>query len=132
MVERKQVHAVGLVATQGIRGGASREVLKRIAETGNIFMAWSDRNWINEGAAVHISIVGFDGGEDAERTLNGAAVNAINPDLTSGADATRAQLLAENANLCYMAPPRSEHSISIRNRSQDAGRATQSQWQAQL
>ncbi|MGH9598708.1 MAG: class I SAM-dependent DNA methyltransferase, partial [Terracidiphilus sp.] len=102
MVERKRVKAAGLVATQGIRGGANREVLKRIAETGSIFMAWSDRNWINEGAAVHISIVGFDGGEEAERTLNGAAVEAINPDLTSGADATRARPLAENANLCFM------------------------------
>ncbi|MGA3263244.1 MAG: DNA methyltransferase [Terracidiphilus sp.] len=102
MVERKQARAVGLVATQGIRGGANREVLKRIAETGNIFMAWSDRNWINEGAAVHISIVGFDGGDEAERTLNGAVVDAINPDLTSGVDATRARLLAENAGLCFM------------------------------
>jgi len=102
MLERKQTRAVGLVATQGIRGGASREVLKRIAETGNIFMAWSDRDWINEGAAVHISIVGFDGGEETSRTLNGAAVDAINPDLTSGADATRARLLTENAGLCFM------------------------------
>ncbi len=102
MVERKQVRAVGLVATQGIRGGASREVLKRIAETGNIFMAWSDREWVNEGAAVHISIIGFDGGGQVERTLDGVAVDAINPDLTSGADATRARLLTENANLCFM------------------------------
>jgi hypothetical protein len=90
------------VATQGIRGGANREVLKRIADSGSIFMAWSDRDWVNEGAAVHISIVGFDGGEEAERTLNGAAVDAINPDLTSGADATRARLLKENAGLCFM------------------------------
>jgi type II restriction/modification system DNA methylase subunit YeeA len=102
MVERKQVRAAGLVATQGIRGGASREVLKRIAETGNIFMAWSDRDWINEGAAVHISIAGFDGGDEVGRTLNGLAVEAINPDLTSGADATRARLLPENAGLCFM------------------------------
>ena len=102
MVERKHVRAAGLVATQGIRGGANREVLKRIADSGSIFMAWSDRNWINEGAAVHISIVGFDGGEQMERTLDGVAVDAINPDLTSGADATRARLLKENAGLCFM------------------------------
>ena len=102
MLERKHTRAVGLVATQGIRGGANREVLKRIADSGSIFMAWSDRDWVNEGAAVHISIVGFDGGEEAERTLNGAAVDAINPDLTSGADATRARLLKENAGLCFM------------------------------
>ena len=102
MVELKQVRAVGLVATQGIRGGANREVLKRVAETGNIFMAWSDRDWINEGAAVHISIVGFDGGEEPGRTLNGAPVEAIHPDLTSGSDTTLARPLAENANLCFM------------------------------
>ena len=102
MVERKQVRAVGLVATQAIRGGANREVLKRIAESGNIFMAWSDRDWINEGAAVHISIVGFDGGEEPGHTLNGHEVEAINPDLTSGSDATLARILPENANLCFM------------------------------
>jgi len=50
MVERKQVSAAGLVATQGIRGGANREVLKRIADSGSIFMAWSDRNWSTKGA----------------------------------------------------------------------------------
>jgi type II restriction/modification system DNA methylase subunit YeeA len=102
MVERKQVRAVGLVATQGIRGGANREVLKRIAETGNIFMAWSDRPWINEGAAVHISIVGFDGGDEPGHVLDGALVEAINPDLTFGSDATLARPLPENANLCFM------------------------------
>jgi type II restriction/modification system DNA methylase subunit YeeA len=102
MVERDQVRAVGLVATQAIRGGANREVLKRIAESGNIFMAWSDRNWINEGAAVHISIVGFDGGEEPAHVLDGAAVDAINVDLTSGLDASRALPIPENANLCFM------------------------------
>ncbi len=102
MVERKQVRAVGLVATQAIRGGANREVLKRVAETGNIFMAWSDRDWINEGAAVHISIVGFDGGDEPGHMLNGAPVEAINADLTSGSDTTRARPLPENANLCFM------------------------------
>ena len=81
---------------------ANREVLKRIAETGNIFMAWSDRDWINEGAAVHISIVGFDGGEEPGHVLDGAAVEAINADLTSGSDATLAHRLPENANLCFM------------------------------
>ncbi|MGB0064558.1 MAG: DNA methyltransferase, partial [Terracidiphilus sp.] len=102
MVERGHARAAGLVATQGIRGGANREVLKRVAGTGNIFMAWSDRNWINEGAAVHISIVGFDGGEEHGHVLDGAEVSAINADLTSGSDTTQAHRLPENANLCFM------------------------------
>ena len=42
----------GLLATQGIRGGANREVLKRIKETGDIFFAVSDRAWVLDGASV--------------------------------------------------------------------------------
>ncbi len=103
MVEHKQVRAVGLVATQGIRGGANREVLKRIAETGNIFMAWSDRDWINEGAAVHISIVGFDGGDEKKHSLNGVAVEDIHVDLSSGVDTTEADKLTENEDICFRA-----------------------------
>jgi len=102
MIERKQVGAVGLVATQAIRGGANREVLKRVAETGNIFMAWSDQPWVNEGAAVRISIVGFDGAVEPGHVLEGAEVDEIHADLTSGSDATLAKPLAENANLCFM------------------------------
>lgn len=102
MVERGHARAVGLVATQAIRGGANREVLKRIAESGNIFMAWSDRPWINEGAAVRISILGFDGGGEKTRALDGSSVAAIHPDLSSGIDMTAARRLSENANLCFM------------------------------
>jgi type II restriction/modification system DNA methylase subunit YeeA len=103
MIERRQVRSVGLVATQAIRGGANREVLKRVAETGNIFMAWSDRDWINEGAAVHISIVGFDAGDEPGHVLDGHSVESIHPDLTSGVNTTVAALLTENANICYRA-----------------------------
>lgn len=34
--------------------------------------------------------------------LDGVPVEAIHPDLTSGSDATRAHVLPENANLCFM------------------------------
>jgi SAM-dependent methyltransferase len=81
----------GLIATQGIRGGANRRVLEHIKQTGDIFMAWSDRPWILDGAAVHVSIVGFDGGAEIRRVLDGSAVHAINPDLTSAPDLTTAR-----------------------------------------
>ena len=42
MVEAGEVKRVGLLATQGIRGGANRRVLERIKETGDIFLAWAD------------------------------------------------------------------------------------------
>lgn len=42
-VEAGRCGRAGLLATQGIRGGANREVLKRIKESGDIFFAESDR-----------------------------------------------------------------------------------------
>lgn len=49
----------GLVATNSVRGGANRKVLERICASGRIFTAWSDEPWINEGAAVRVSLVCF-------------------------------------------------------------------------
>lgn len=45
MIEAGNVKRAGLIATNSIRGGANRKVLERIKETGDIFMAWSDRPW---------------------------------------------------------------------------------------
>ena len=94
----------GLLATQGIRGGANRRVLQRIKETGDIFMAWSDHPWVLEGAAVHISIVGFDDGSDTNRELDGQTVEQINANLTAGADLTAARKLSGNLNTAFQGP----------------------------
>ncbi len=51
--------AVGLVATNSIRGGANRRLLEPIAQAGAIFEAWSDEPWTIDGAAVRVSIVCF-------------------------------------------------------------------------
>ena len=59
-----QVQRAGLLATQAIRGGANRRVLEGIKATGDIFMAWSDRKWVLDGAAVRVSMVGFDAGAE--------------------------------------------------------------------
>ena len=91
----------GLLATQGVRGEANRTVLQRIKESGDIFLAHSDRPWVLNGAAVHVSIVGFDNGTQNERELDGASVAQINPDLTSGADLTNAVKLIENADTAF-------------------------------
>jgi type II restriction/modification system DNA methylase subunit YeeA len=94
----------GLLATQGIRGGANREVLKRIKDGGNIFWAESDRPWILDGANVHVSIVGFDNGTEIVHVLDGKPVAAINPNLTSCADITTATIIAANQGICFMGP----------------------------
>jgi hypothetical protein len=92
----------GLLATQGIRGGANRRVLERINASGNLFFARSDEPWVLSGADVNISFVGQDDGAEAERELDGQAVDAINANLTAGIDLTRAQRLKENEGIAFM------------------------------
>ncbi len=101
-IASKTVKRAGLLATQGIRGGANRRVLQRIKETGDIFMAWSDRPWVLEGAAVRISIVGFDDGSETERELDGQLTPAINASLTVGVDLTAAKSLSPNLGIAFM------------------------------
>jgi type II restriction/modification system DNA methylase subunit YeeA len=92
----------GLLATQGIRGGANREVLKRIKQSGNIFFAVSDQEWLLAGANVHISMVGFDNGGESERWLDGKKVDDINADLSTAADLTKSRKLHSNENLSFL------------------------------
>jgi hypothetical protein len=101
-IEQGVVRRAGFITTNSIRGGANREVLKRIKQTGNIFMAWSDNPWVLEGVAVRISIIGFDDGTQTRYTLNGVRSKPINPDLTANGDVTVAQILPENADLSFM------------------------------
>jgi hypothetical protein len=92
----------GLLATQGIRGGANRRVLERIKESGDIFYARSDEPWILSGAAVHISFVGQDDGTERSRELDDQRVSVINSDLTTGVDLTQARRLRENAGIAFL------------------------------
>ena len=102
LIESEKLKRAGLLATQGIRGGANRRVLERIKEAGGIFWAQSDRDWILDGAAVHVSMVGFDNGGDAHRELDGKSVPQINSDLTATVDLTKARPLAENLGISFM------------------------------
>jgi type II restriction/modification system DNA methylase subunit YeeA len=106
MIQEGTAKRTGLLATQGIRGGANRVVLERIKESGDIFMAYSDRDWILEGANVHVSMICFDDGSQVTRTLDEQAVSVIHANLTSAADTTSARILLENANLCFMGTTR--------------------------
>ncbi|MDQ3691817.1 MAG: class I SAM-dependent DNA methyltransferase, partial [Chloroflexota bacterium] len=103
MLEAGRVEKVGLLATQGIRGGASRRVLERIKESGEIYMAWSDEPWILDGAAVHISFVAYDDGSEPQKTLDGNPVDSINANLTTGVDLTWAKKLPENRGIGFVA-----------------------------
>jgi type II restriction/modification system DNA methylase subunit YeeA len=100
-IEQGKCKRAGLLATQGIRGGVNRDVLKRIKRTGDIFFAESDRDWILAGATVHVSMVGFDNGAELNRILNGVTVDSINPNLTTSSDLTSAKSLPSNSEICF-------------------------------
>ena len=101
-IEDGKCKRAGLLATQGIRGGANREVLESIKKSGDIFFAESSRDWILAGAAVNVSMIGFDNGSEKYRTLDGVEVAEINPSLTSFGDVSQAAKLNANADLSFI------------------------------
>ena len=109
-MKRGEVARAGLVATQSIRAGSNRVVLDAICQGGKIFNAWGDEPWINDGAAVRVSLVCFANGvESSVFELDGKFVPAIFPDLSAGvgADITTAIALSENKSTVFKGPEKS-------------------------
>ena len=106
-IEGGALQRAGLVATNSIRGGRNREVLDAIVKSTRIFEAWSDEPWVNDGAAVRVSLVAF-GNAPAAASLDGHAVGHVAADLsaheaaTGHADLTRAVMLAANLRAAYV------------------------------
>ena len=98
----------GLVATNSIRGGANRAVLRSIVEGGRILDAWSDEEWTVDGAAVRVSLVCFDGAKGGTARLDGAEVAEVCADLTAlvSVDLQSANQLAENKRVSFIGTQR--------------------------
>lgn len=105
-----QLQRAGLVTTNSIRGGANRKVLDAICAQTRIFEAWSDEPWVNDGAAVRVSLVAFGQAEQPSR-LDGADAATIHADLTStnvdsagteSASLTSAKALPANGGTAYV------------------------------
>jgi len=132
-IEAGLCQRAGLVATNSIRQKRNRVLLERILKSTTIFEAWSDEDWVNEGAAVRVSLVCFGGvgavsrrdasGENRAEggaptggaILDGQPVAAIHADLTGSAqigqsvDLTQAKPLPSNKSrsffgLCLAGP----------------------------
>ncbi len=106
----------GLVSTNSIRGGSNREVLEHISSSGRLFEAWGDEAWVNEGAAVRVSLICFEGGDAASIPrsvennnsvmLDGQIVSKIFDDLTASlgageVDMTQAKTLLSNLGVSF-------------------------------
>ncbi|MDO9401844.1 MAG: hypothetical protein Q7T46_10440 [Polaromonas sp.] len=100
-IETHGLGAAGLVATQSIRSGSNRAVLDAIRQNTRIFDAWSDEAWVNDGAAVRVSLVSFGWGECC--FLNGKSVEQITSELGSSvvSDMSLAKPLPENAGISF-------------------------------
>lgn len=98
-----KLQRAGLVATNSIRGGANREVLKPIVEDGRIFEAWSDQEWTVDGAAVRVSMISFDCDNGQGALLDGEYVPEIWSDLSANdnIDLTKAAKLRNSQKVAY-------------------------------
>ena len=105
-IEGGELEAAGLVSTNSIRQRGNRPVMERIQQSTRIFEAWADMPWVNEGAAVRVSLVCF-GHSTQNARLDGTEVQQLFPDLKAQAtgseavDLTRAQPLTQNADASY-------------------------------
>ncbi|MCY4623880.1 MAG: class I SAM-dependent DNA methyltransferase, partial [Chloroflexi bacterium] len=90
--------------TNSIRGGQNRAVLDRIAEHGTIYDAWSDEDWVVDGAAVRVSLICFGAGANTfGYRLNGDEVRHIHSDLSAGAeDLSTASKLSHNRKKAFI------------------------------
>jgi len=76
----------GLVATNSIRGGANRRALQAATTQHRSYEAWSDEPWVNDGAAVRVSLICFSAPHDESvggARLDGESVDEIYTDLTA-------------------------------------------------
>ena len=109
-LESGQSKRAGLVATNSIRGGASGRALRAATHTRRIFDAWSDEPWVNDGAAVRVSLVCFARTDDESvqgARLDGQPVEEIFSDLTArqdgaGVDLAGVRRLPDNAGVAFM------------------------------
>jgi hypothetical protein len=110
-IKRSELAFAGFVSTQSIRSGSNRAVLDAIVKDGVIFDAWSDEPWVNDGAAVRVSMVCFCASTNAfgSVALNGAVSTSVYADLTASTgaialDLTTCHPLEENATTCFQGP----------------------------
>ena len=92
----------GLIATKSIGKGASNKPLAALLSDTDfqIFNAWQNEPWVVDGADVRVAIVCAMRGPQSF-SLNGAPSSAINADLTSGLDISKARTLSANRGRAF-------------------------------
>ncbi len=81
VLDRDFASFIGFVSTNSITKGANNEILKRIYGSYDIYDAWSDEGWSQDGVGVRVSLVCFARVRQTIRILNGEVVTSINSSL---------------------------------------------------
>ena len=83
LIEAGRVKRAGFWLHKAFAEAPTARSWSRIKRAGDIFWAQSDRDWILDGAAVHVSMVGFDDGSEMLRELDGVtgASHQCRPDV---------------------------------------------------
>ena len=107
-IARGDLTRAGLVATNSIRDGQSALVLAGLSRVALFTDVWPDTAWINDGAAVNVSLICVDGTFGATvQAVNGSPVATIYHDLSSDAvggvasDFTQVRSLSENCDCAF-------------------------------
>lgn len=106
-MKANKLQRAGLVSTNSIRGGKNRLILDDIAKQFHIYNAWPDEDWVNEGAAVRVSMTACSIAEMPECKIRGQIVDGIYTDLSAKSaeiriDASKAKKLKENMNISFI------------------------------
>ncbi|PZO88654.1 MAG: class I SAM-dependent DNA methyltransferase [Micavibrio aeruginosavorus] len=99
----------GLVSTNSIRGGKNRVVLDDLTKKFQIYNAWPDEDWVNEGASVRVSMTCFSKEKQAECKISDIIVGGIYTDLTPkenflSVDVALIKRLKGNKNIAFQGP----------------------------
>jgi type II restriction/modification system DNA methylase subunit YeeA len=102
----------GLVSTNSIRGGKNREVLDAIAEKFEIYNAWPDEDWVNEGAAVRVSMTALSRVPMPIHKIRDEEVDSISSDLSGKKkheklEASKVKPLKENKSIAFIGTQKS-------------------------
>lgn len=108
LLAASRISAFGLVATKSIQQGANRSVVEKVLLKGKLFDAWSNIEWVNEGAAVRVSLLCFTTPTSpCPVRLQGEVTGEIYADLraaaagTASVDLTKMSPLRENRGASY-------------------------------
>jgi len=103
-IEQGNATRAGLLANTTIQQVDNREVLRRIKDSGDIFMAWRNLPWVLDGASVRIAVIGFDDGAESVKVVDGQPVQTIESDLSPTGVAFNPRQLPENSGISFQGP----------------------------